>query len=216
MDGGVSSKFLANLLFPGRDGLSFFCSFPMNDTEDDRNNKHCYRTVYNIAYRHWRTGLSSLCQNYVSYFRFIMNNQRIRPDVDIIMDILQAVLVKEPGNAFVSSLLFQYQERGGLSKKQLVGLLGKARKAGNVPPARLATLEAIIRKRATRDRSPLPQSTPLYNKDEQAGQLIDQILQKFPAHKRVLFLQSKYQNNEELSAAEKTELEKFGRLLLNK
>ncbi len=42
--------------------------------------------------------------------------QRIRPDVDIVLDLLKAVLEAQPASSFVQSLLIQYQERGGLSK----------------------------------------------------------------------------------------------------
>lgn len=53
---------------------------------------------------------------------------RIKPDVDVIMDVLKAVVEAQPGSTFAQSLLNQYQERGGLSKKQLQGLLNKAEK----------------------------------------------------------------------------------------
>ena len=50
--------------------------------------------------------------------------QRINPEMDIIMQILVATSEARPADAFVQSLMKQYQERGGLSKKQLQGLLG--------------------------------------------------------------------------------------------
>ena len=58
------------------------------------------------------------------------------------------------------------------------------------------------------------QATPLYKKDERAGEMIAAILNKYPQHKRVVFLKTKYDNNEMLSAVEITELEKFVKLLL--
>ena len=67
---------------------------------------------------------------------------RKKPDVDIIQDVLEATLEAYPASAFVQSLLNQYQERGGLSKKQLEGLYHKAARAPNLPPNKLATLEA--------------------------------------------------------------------------
>ena len=138
---------------------------------------------------------------------------RIRPDVDIVLDILKAVLEARPDSSFTQSLLHQYQERGGLSKKQLQGLFSKAQKISSIPPGKLATLEAIILKRPNRERSNLPVTTPLYEKDEANGKLISDILQKYPEHKRVLFLRSKYENNEILTPAEISELQKFARLL---
>lgn len=136
--------------------------------------------------------------------------------MDIIKDILEAVLAARPDSAFTQSLLFQYQERGGLSKKQLQGLYGKASKVSRIPPAKLATLEAIILKRPTREKSVLPEITPLYTKDEGTGKRIDAILARYTGHKRVLFFKSKFDNNEQLNAAELTELQRFEKLLAAK
>lgn len=139
--------------------------------------------------------------------------QRKKPDVDVILDVLLAVEEARPEDAFVKSILQQYRERGGLSKKQLEGLYGKAQRVEAVSDAKLATLEAIILKKHTKHRSELPAPTPLFSKDETVGQQIQDILAKFPQHKRVLFLKSKYDNNEIISAAEKTELKNFLKLL---
>jgi hypothetical protein len=143
-----------------------------------------------------------------------MTMQRLKPNVDIVKDILEAVLQAQPLSTFVQSLYYQYRERGGLSKKQLQGLFSKAQKIKTIPPAKLATLEAIILHKHSKHRSVLPESKPLYKKDEEAGKIISAILQKFPLHKRVLFLSLKYNNNEPLSVAEINELEKFSKLLL--
>jgi len=139
--------------------------------------------------------------------------QRLKPEVDIVKDLLEAVLLAQPESSFVQSLLYQYLERGGLSKKQLQGLYGKASKIDSIPPGKLATLEAIILKRPTRYKSALPETAPLYTKDETAGKMIETILSKYPQHKRVLFLQSKYDNNEVLTPPELAELQKFVKLL---
>ena len=138
---------------------------------------------------------------------------RKKPDVDIIQDVLEATLEAYPASAFVQSLLNQYRERGGLSKKQLEGLYHKSAKAPNLPPNKLATLEAEILKRPNRYKSALPPTTPLYTKDKEAGDLITAILAKYPQHKRVLFLQTKYDNNETLSTTEISELKKFHAVL---
>ena len=138
---------------------------------------------------------------------------RIRPDVDIIKDLLEAVLAAQPDSSFTQSLLRQYQERGGLSKKQLQGLYGKAQKVTSIPSGKLATLEAIILKRPTRDKSPLPLSEPLYLKDEETGRMIVAILEKYPQHKRVLFLKIKYENNELFSPADLADLKRFHSIL---
>ena len=139
--------------------------------------------------------------------------QKLKPDVDIILDVLNAVLEAQPLSSFTQSLLRQYQERGGLSKKQLEGLFGKAVKIKTIPAGKLATLEAIILKRPTRDKSALPATEPMYKKDEAVATMIDTILGKYPEHKRVLFLKVKYDNNEVLTPADIAELQKFSKLI---
>jgi DNA repair protein RadC len=139
--------------------------------------------------------------------------QRLKPGVDIVLDILIAVAEAQPQSEFAKSLLQQYQERGGLSKKQLQGLYGKALKVESIAPGKLATLEAIILKKHTKNRSALPETKPLYEKDLTTGKLIESILNQFPAHKRVLYLKSKYDNNEVLGTAELSELTRFSKLL---
>lgn len=140
--------------------------------------------------------------------------QRKKPDVDIVKDILEALLEAQPSSTFVQSLSYQYEERGGLSKKQLEGLFKKATKIGTVSPGKLATLEAVILKRPTRFKSAAPALKPFFNPDEKVGSMIDAILAKYPQHKRVLFFLNKFKNNETLSPIEVTELEKFHKLLI--
>ncbi|HUC80894.1 MAG TPA: hypothetical protein VMR70_08260 [Flavisolibacter sp.] len=134
--------------------------------------------------------------------------------VDVVSDILSAALKAYPDSEFVQSLSHQYLIRGSLSKRQLEGLYKKAERIKGLPPNKLATLEAIILKRPKKYKSALPPSQPLYEKDEQSGNLIEAILSRYPQHKRVLFFQSKHKNNQELSPTEKSELEKFHKLLI--
>ena len=139
---------------------------------------------------------------------------RKKPGIDVVRDLLELALEAYPGSTFISSLSFQYEERGGLSKKQLEGLYKKASKVQTIPAAKLATLEAMIRERPSRYKSNLPENSPLYSKDSKTGQLIHEILGKYPEHKRVLFFKAKFDNNETLSTAEIAELERFHKLLL--
>ena len=139
--------------------------------------------------------------------------QRIKPEVDIVSDLLKAVLAAKPDSSFTQSLLYQYQERGGLSKKQLEGLYHKASKVAGIPENKLTTLEAIIKKKPTRYKSAPPPPAPLYTKDEHVGRMLEAILAKYPQHKSVLFLKAKYDNNETLSTAELRELQKFNKML---
>ncbi len=138
---------------------------------------------------------------------------RLNPDVDIVLDILKAVVEAQPLSSFAKSIHHQYIERGGLSKKQLEGLYNKAQKVKTIPPSKMATLEAIILKKHSKHKSELPENKPLYEKDEEVEKMINAILAKYPEHKRVLFLQSKFINNEIMTAVEKAELEKFIKVL---
>ena len=138
---------------------------------------------------------------------------RKKIDVDIIKDVLEALMEAQPHSTFVQSLYHQYQERGGLSKKQLEGLYNKSVKVQSIPANKLATLEAVILKRPTRYKSTPPPPKPLYEKDERIGQMMEAILAKYPQHKRVLFLKSKYDNNETLTPAEVLEVERFTKVL---
>ena len=129
--------------------------------------------------------------------------------IDIINDLLEDCVLAYPVSSFVISLYKQYQRRGSLSKKQLQGLHSKASKIKDVSISKLGTLEAIIKRMPTRYKSELPPPTPLFEKDKDAGMLIETILAKYPQHKRVLFLKSKYESNELLSSIEISELKKF-------
>jgi hypothetical protein len=139
--------------------------------------------------------------------------RRIKPEVDIVLDILQAVAQANPENIFTQSILQQYQERGGLSKKQLQGLYGKAQKVEGIPVNKLATLEAIILRKHEKTKSDLPVATPLYTKNKELGAMIDEILVKYPLHKRVLFIKSKYDNNEVLTSTDISDLKTFVKLV---
>ncbi|MBY0476077.1 MAG: hypothetical protein K2Q24_00380 [Chitinophagaceae bacterium] len=139
--------------------------------------------------------------------------QRKKADVDVVKDVLQLMKAARPDSVFINSLAFQYEERGGLSKKQLEGLYQKAMKAQAVPEGKLATLEAIILKKPTRERAAASAPTPMFTKDEAVGAIIDSILNKYPQHKRILFFKAKYENNETLTAPEITELKRFEKML---
>lgn len=140
-----------------------------------------------------------------------------KPGIDIIGKILDAMYEHNPDALFIMSLMHQYEEGGSLSKKQLQGLLSKAQKAGTLPANWLGTLEAIILKMPTRYKSAEPfVPSPIFEKNVEAGNLIQTILAAFPTHKRVIFLKAKYENNT-LTQEETGELKRFIKLLkLNK
>ena len=142
------------------------------------------------------------------------NMESKKGSIDIINEVLEACILAYPVSSFIISIYKQYISRGWLTKGQLQGLFAKAQKIDDLPPGKLAALEALINKMPTRYKSEAPKEvTPLYQKDEATGQLIHAILQKYPQHKRVLFLQSKYNNNEPLNTAELADLKRFGQLL---
>ena len=134
--------------------------------------------------------------------------------MDILLDILKEMLPQHPNSDFVKSLYDQYCNRGGLSRKQLEGLYAKAQKAGSLSQNKLATLEAIIKKKPVRERAAATIKADLPEKDGTIGKMIAAILERYPQHKRLLFLRSKYDNNENISATEVAEIEKFKKLLL--
>jgi|SRR5215203_3463229 len=137
-----------------------------------------------------------------------------KPGIDIVNEVLEACILAYPVSSFIISLYKQYISRGWLTKKQLQGLYDKAQKINDISPGKLAALEAIINKMPNRYKSDAPTTAkPLYEKDESTGQLIEAILKKYPQHKRVLFLQSKFQNNEPLTSSELTDLKNFSRLI---
>jgi hypothetical protein len=140
--------------------------------------------------------------------------ERKKIDVDVVKDVLLLVLTARPGDNFVQSISRQYEERGSLSKKQLEGLHGKASRIESVSVAKLATLEAIIKKKPTRERAAASVTAePLFAKDEAAGAMIANVLAKYPQHKRVLFFKAKYDNNEVLNSTELSELKKFEKMV---
>jgi hypothetical protein len=141
--------------------------------------------------------------------------KRIIPDVEIIMDVLKQAQAAYPGSTFVNSLMQQYCERGSLSKKQLEGLHHKSSGIKSIAPGKLATLQAIILKKHAKHRSTVTKVLPVEVIDNSYKELVSDILAKYPQHKRVLFFKMKCDKNELLSAIERTELDKFHKLLVN-
>lgn len=135
------------------------------------------------------------------------------PSVDVINEILEDCLLAFPVSRLLISLYQQYGKRGFLTKKQLQGLHAKASSVPTMNKGKLATLEAIINKMPNRFKSDLPPAQPVYEKDTAVGEIITEILSKYPQHKRVLFLKSKFDNNDPLSTAEQDELKKFKKVL---
>src|SRR5688572_1414026 len=93
------------------------------------------------------------------------NTPSVDPSVDVVLMVLKNALAAQPASPLLASFLQQYQERGGLSKKQLEGLHSKAKKVPGMSAAHLATLEAIIKKKPTRYRTEVTVSDTLVKTD---------------------------------------------------
>ena len=139
--------------------------------------------------------------------------QKQKNKIDIVNELLEECILAYPISSFIISIYKQYLERGSLSKKQLQGLYGKASKIEGLAPGKLAGLEAVLKKMPTRYKSEKPPIKPLYQKDEVVGQMITDILSKYPQHKRVVFLKAKFDNDEPLSIMEMDDLKKIRQLI---
>ena len=135
--------------------------------------------------------------------------------VDVIDKVLEACYQYNKDALFVMSLMHKYEERGSLSKKQLEGLVAKARKVPDMPVGWLAAVEAIILKMPTRDKTPVDLNKQVAT--DPYEKWIDQckeILQRYPGHKRVVYFDALLQQRKPFSSVEQQELEKFYRLLI--
>ena len=136
--------------------------------------------------------------------------------VDVTLSILETLLNEKPDNAFIHSLHQQYCNRGGLSKKQLEGLLAKSKQSKIISTAKMATLEAIIKKKPTRYKSEKIITLAETQVNEEIENALHQILDKYPQHKTAKYLQSKLNNREQLTNAEEDEIKRLSKLLLEK
>ena len=138
----------------------------------------------------------------------------MKRNVDVIRDLLNAVLNVQPVSYFFRSLLYQYNSKGRLSKRQLQILRENVDKIEMIQPQKIVTLDAILLERPTRYKSEKPALKPTYIKNQELEGKINSILEKYPKHKRVLFYKAKYDNNVIFTSSEESELSKFVDLLL--
>ena len=132
-----------------------------------------------------------------------------KKNIDIVNDVLEECIIAYPVSSFIISLYKQYTERGWLSKKQLQGLHGKAAAIPGISPGKVATIESMINQMPNRYKTEAPPVTPLYQKDDQVGEMIEAILAKYPQHKRILFFKSKFENNEVFTVPEINDLKRL-------
>ncbi len=137
-------------------------------------------------------------------------------DYDFLNTVFEWVFYNLPpraDNTFARNMYEFYKTRGGLSKKQLEALLRIINGIGVTPPFSTATLEAIIKKKATKSKNALPPASPLYKEDTDSKEKLAQIFAIAPAHKGALMYMNKLSNNEPLTQADKDAINKFHLLL---
>ena len=135
-------------------------------------------------------------------------------EVNIILNILETLRIENPDVVFINSLHHQFCNRGGLSKKQLEGLYAKADKSVIISTGKLATLEAIIKKKPTRYKSEIVLKAPEPEKINDVEPLLKLILEKYPQHKMALFLHSKCKHNDALTEPEIAEIKRLAKVLI--
>jgi hypothetical protein len=143
-------------------------------------------------------------------------NLRKKPDVDVIKEILEWVIVAQPKSGFAQSLYIQYQERGTLSKKQLEGLLNKCSRLPSISAAHKATLEAIIKRKFSKTKSVLPENKELYTKDETTLEKVTFILTHLPQHKAIQLIHTKIESHFPLNPIETKTVEQVYALVKQK
>lgn len=136
--------------------------------------------------------------------------------LDIVNELLEDCLMAFPVHGLLISLYQQYQRRGFLTKKQLQALHIKACQAPHIAPGKLATLEALINKMPNRFKSEKPDLPPEVDETAECRALIDEVLSRYPQHKRVLYFLSRLDARQPLSATEVTELKRFHTLAAKK
>jgi len=139
-------------------------------------------------------------------------------DYDFLNGVFEWVFYNLPpraDNTFTRNMYEFYKTRGGLSKKQLEALLRIIRGIPATPPFSTATLEAIIKKKASKTPSPLPAATPLYKEDKETRDKLNFILSVAPAHKAALLYLNKLNLHEVLTAADKDAINKFYQTISN-
>ena len=133
-------------------------------------------------------------------------------DYDFLQEVFEWVFYHMPvrkDNSYIRNIYAFYKENGGLSGKQIQVLLNEIEQIEVKPPFNPATLEAIIKKKAVKYRSKLPPVTPMYQEDTESKTKLEQILAKAPQHKAAIRYMNKVNHNQELTAAEKDDINKF-------
>ncbi len=136
--------------------------------------------------------------------------------IDVIDKVLEACYRHNKDGLFVMSLMHQYEERGSLSRKQLEGLLHKARKIEEMPIGWIAAVEAIIKRMPVREKSAIPVQQEVNDETgKNQEKLIQDILSLYPAHRQVLIFKQQLAVQKELDAASYSSLQRLHKKLVN-
>lgn len=138
----------------------------------------------------------------------MMNNERL----DIVLLILQKLRTSHPGSNFVKSLFDQYCMKGSLSKSQMEGLYDKASRSC-IPASYLATLNAIIKRKRSFQRSKNVFHHEITDPDLVSRQQLNKILISYPQHKRALFLLEKLNSGRTFDNNERADIAKIHQAL---
>ncbi len=133
-------------------------------------------------------------------------------DYDFLQGVFEWLFYNMPiqkDNSYIRNIYDFYKVNGGLSGKQIQVLLNEIAQIDVTPPFNPATLEAIIKKKAVKYRSKLPPVTPMYQEDTESKEKLEQILAKAPQHKAAIRYMNKVKLNQDLTAAEKDDINKF-------
>jgi len=142
-----------------------------------------------------------------------------RTDYDFLNGVFEWIFYNLPpraDNSFVRSMYTFYRERGGLGKKQLQALIKIINHIPQDPPFNVATLEAIMRKKMTRQKNPLPENKPLYSQDNELVAQLEFILSVFPGHKAAVVLLDKLRLHHPMVQADKDSIRRFYQLAQQK
>jgi len=140
-------------------------------------------------------------------------------EYDFLQEVFEWLFYNMPiqkDNSYIRNIFDFYKNNGGLSGKQIQVLLNEIEKIEVKPPFNPATLEAIIKKKAVKYRSPLPAVTPMYTEDTESKDKLERILEMAPQHKAAIKYLNKVTLNQELTSAEKDDINNFLNLLIKK
>lgn len=142
-----------------------------------------------------------------------------RTDYDFLNGVFEWIFYNLPpraDNSFVRSMYTFYREKGGLGKKQLQALIKIINGIPADPPFNVATLEAIMRKKITRQKNPLPENKPLYQQDDELAAQLAFILSVFPGHKAAVVFLDKLRQHHPIVQADKDSIQRFYQLAQKK